>query len=153
MALANLFRGIETYNPEMEILTWIHICTKRHIIEQDKRRIREFELRDFDHKIERLSSGELYESEETGSVNFMDEHNWRQFFSDDVLQALESLNPIHRDALILQQSGYSLKEIADLEYEKGRLESRNIDTVKSRLFLARRILMRQLNRNGTKKTD
>ena len=83
----------------------------------------------------------------------MDEHNWRQFYNDDIIQALDSLNPIHRDALILQEAGYSLKEIAEIEYKKGRLESRNIDTVKSRLFLARRTLMKKLNRNGTKKTD
>ena len=107
---------------------------------------------DNDHEVGDLSGGEIVDFDRP-SANLMDEHNWRQFYNDDIIQALDSLNPIHRDALILQEAGYSLKEIAEIEYKKGRLESRNIDTVKSRLFLARRTLMKKLNRNGTKKTD
>lgn len=152
LVLTNLYRGIETYDPEKPIMTWIHICTKRHVIEHEKRRAREKELRDNDHEVGDLSGGEIVDFDRP-SANLMDEHNWRQFYNDDIIQALDSLNPIHRDALILQEAGYSLKEIAEIEYKKGRLESRNIDTVKSRLFLARRTLMKKLNRNGTKKTD
>lgn len=155
MALTNLYRGIETYNPNEAIATWIHICTKRYILEQERRRARVADQRDYNHDVSDMTMSEFFDAEnmERPSSNALDEKNYRQFLNDDILEALDSLNPIHRDALILQQAGYSLKEIAEIEYKKGRLDSRNIDTVKSRLFLARRILMKRLNRNGTKKTD
>lgn len=153
LALTNLFRGIETYNPDAEIKTWIHICTKRLIFEQEKRRSRTASLRDYDHDVNTLLSGETYDSLglECETYMAMTEENYREFYNDDILEALDSLNPIHRDALILQEAGYSLKEIAEIEHKKGRLDSKNIDTVKSRLFLARQTLMKKLNRNGTKK--
>ena len=58
---------------------------------------------------------------------------------------------IHRDAWILQQAGYSLKEIAEIENKKGTLKSRNIETVKSRLFFARQFLRKNLTRDGKRK--
>lgn len=155
LALTNLFRGIETYNPDAEIKTWIHICTKRHIFEHERRRARIREQRDYDHDVDDMTAPWMSheDSFDRPSSNCMDEHNYREYYNDDILEALDSLNPIHRDALILQEAGYTLKEIAEIEFQKGRLDSKNIDTVKSRLFLARRTLMKKLNRNGTRKTS
>lgn len=155
LVLTTLFRGIETYNPQMEIKTWIHICTKRCVIEHERRRAVIENQRDYDHDVSYFLANDCFGCDdlERPSSNSMDEHNYRQFYSDDVLEALDSLNPIHKDALILQMAGYSLKEIAAIEYKKGRLESQNIDTVKSRLFLARQTLMKKLNRNGTRRTN
>ena len=45
-----------------------------------------------------------------------------------------------------------LKEIAEIEYRNGALESRNIETVKSRLFLARQQLQQLLTRDGKRRT-
>lgn len=155
LVLTNLFRGIETYNPEADIRTWIHICSKRFIFETEKRRARVTEQRDNDLDVNDIVTEDFwgYGHTDKVSANAMNEYNYREYYSDDVLDALDSLNPIHRDALILQTAGYSLKEIAEIEYQKGRLDSRNIDTVKSRLFLARQTLMKKLNRNGTRKTN
>lgn len=155
LALTNLFRGIETYRPADPIATWIHICTKRYIFEQEKRRIRIESMRDYDHDISEYGYENCFDAwaRERPTANMMDENNYREFYNDDILDALDSLNPIHRDALILQQAGYSLKEIAEIERIKGRLDSGNIDTVKSRLFLARQLLTKKLNRNGTRRTD
>lgn len=150
LVLTNLYRGVETYNPNMEIKTWIHICTKRHVFEQEKRRYRQASLKDYDSDI---SNVENVLDEDSPTSGVMDQHNYRQYYNDDILAALDKLNPIHRDALILQQAGYSVAEIAEIEYQKGRLSSRNIDTVKSRLFIARETLKKVLNRNGTRKTN
>lgn len=152
MALTTLFRGIETYNPEKDIRTWIHIVTKRQVFEADKKRMRYQQERAYWHS-EPLKSDDEAEGAESLSERWFDEGNWRGFYNDDILAVLDSMNPIHRDALILQEAGYSLKEIAEIEHKKGTLDSGNIDTVKSRLFLARRTLRNNLTRNGTRKTD
>lgn len=74
--------------------------------------------------------------------------NYQELYSDDVLAALKQLKPQYRSALLYQQAGYKLKEIAEIEYRNGALESRNIETVKSRLFLARQQLQQLLTRDG-----
>lgn len=79
--------------------------------------------------------------------------NWREMYSDEILAVLDEMKPIYRDALLLQQAGYSLIEITDIEFEKGTLSSRNIDTVKSRLFLARQYMKERITRDGKRKTD
>ena len=40
----------------------------------------------------------------------------------------------------------------EIEYQNGALESRNIDTIKSRLFLARQQLQQLLTRDGKRRT-
>ena len=52
--------------------------------------------------------------------------NYQELYSDDVLAALKQLKPQYRSALLYQQAGYKLKEIAEIEYRNGALESRNI---------------------------
>ena len=78
--------------------------------------------------------------------------NYREFYNDDILDALDQLKPSYKRALLLQQAGYKLKEIAEIEYKNGALESRNIETVKSRLFLARQQLKQLLTRDGNRRT-
>ena len=51
------------------------------------------------------------------------------------LAALKQLKPQYRSALLYQQAGYKLKEIAEIEYRNGALESRNIETVKKSIIL------------------
>ena len=79
--------------------------------------------------------------------------NYRQFYNEDILEVLDSMKPIHRDAILLQEAGYPLREIADIEYKKGTLPSHNIETIKSRLLIARKILKNNLTRNGERITD
>jgi len=153
IVLTTLFRGIETYNPEKDIRTWIHIVTKRQIFESDKKRMRYQQERAYWNGSSSLRSDDEIEDVEDLSARWFNEDNYRSFYNDDILSVLDSMNPIHRDALILQEAGYSLKEIAEIEHRKGALDSRNIDTVKSRLFLARRTLRNKLTRNGTRKAD
>ena len=92
-------------------------------------------------------------SKESVGSNCMGLDNYRQFYNDDILDVLDSMKSIHRDAILLQEAGYSLKEIADIEFKKGTLKSHNIETVKSRLFLARQFLKKNLTRNGERIAD
>lgn len=148
--LVNLYRGIETYDPNRSIRTWIHIVTKRHVIELEKKRARG-NNKDQDKDIENYE--EIVAAPDKPGAGLMGVENYREFYSDEILEVLDSMKSIHRDALILQEAGYSLKEIADIEYEKGTLKSHNIETVKSRLFLARQYMKKYLTRDGKRKND
>lgn len=148
--LINFFRRIETYDPSRSIHTWLHIVTKRQVAELERRRNRH-NNKNCDHDIE-----DLYDCTPAPtklSANVMGLENYRELYSDDILAVLDSMKPIHKDALLLQEAGYSLKEIADIEYDKGTLKSRNIETVKSRLFFARQYLKKYLTRDGKRKLN
>lgn len=60
--------------------------------------------------------------------------NYREFYNDDILRALDPLRPIYREALLLQQAGYKLEEIVEISYRNGNMKSRSLDTMKSRIF-------------------
>ena len=79
--------------------------------------------------------------------------NYRELYNDEILSVLDEMKPIHRDAFLLQEAGYSLKEIVEIEHRKGTLKSKNIETVKSRLFLARQYLKKHLTRDGKRVSD
>lgn len=147
--LANFYRRIETYDSERSIRTWLHIVTKRHVFELERRRQRFNDNIDAEEDIEHLESSVA--TSDKPSINLMGPDNYRDFYNDDILAILDMMKPIHRDALILQESGYSLKEIAEIEHEKGRLRSKNIETIKSRLFLARKFMKKHLTKNGKRK--
>jgi DNA-directed RNA polymerase specialized sigma24 family protein len=131
----------------MSILTWLHIVTKREVFDIERRRSRD-DNKDYDNDIEDYIDTD--DANEPKSI-MMDITNYREMYSDDVLAVLDEMKPIHRDALLLQQAGYSLKEIADIEYAKKTLKNYNIDTVKSRLFLARQYLKKHLTRDGERR--
>lgn len=144
--LANFYRRIETYDPNKSIRTWLHIVTKRQVIALERRRQALIDKDNDDNDIETYSESILDES--VVSSNVMCLENYRELYNDDILSVLDELKPIHRDAFLLQQSGYALNEIVEIEYQKGNLKSRNIETIKSRLFFARQYLQRNLTRDG-----
>mgnify|MGYP002521473113 FL=1 len=147
--LSTLYRGINTYNPERPIRTWLHICTKRKVFEIERNRNRYENSIDDSHDVYLLADDEI-EGDHVSS-NAMCIANYRELYNDDILAVIDSMTPIHRDALLLQLEGHSLKEIAEIERKKGTLESGNIDTIKSRLFLARQKLKKELTRDGIRR--
>lgn len=151
LALTNLFRGIETYDPSKPIKPWIHFVTKRFVWNINKSRYLEQQVQDVSRDVFACCDEICADDEPKWNVMGMD--NWREMYSDEILAVLDEMKPIYRDALLLQQAGYSLIEITDIEYEKGTLSSHNIDTVKSRLFLARQYMKERITRDGKRKTD
>lgn len=147
--LVALFRGIHTYDPSRSIHTWLHIVTKRYVYVLERKR-RLHDNKSYDVDIEECQEN-LYDME--ANSNSMNEENYQNFYSDDILSVLNEMSPKHRDTLLLQEAGYSLKEIVEIEYKKGTLKSRNIETIKSRLFIARKHLKKNLTRNGERKVD
>lgn len=155
--LTNIYKYIESYDSERSIQTWLHIVTKRCVFDLDQKRQKYQNLWNRDNEVDTCFSGLDTDDLEHTSYRAMDLSNYQEYYNDDILNALEQLKPSYKRALLLQQVGYKLKEIAEIEYKNGALESRNIETVKSRLFLARQQLQQLLTRDGnrrtTKKTD
>lgn len=149
--LTNMYKYIETYDSERSIHTWLHIVTKRCVYDLDQRRKKQQDMRNCDNDIETYASEDMLTDLEEVSSNVMGISNYRELYNDDILNALDQLKPQYKRALLYQQAGYKLKEIAEIEYRNGALESRNIETIKSRLFLARQTLQQLLTRDGKRR--
>lgn len=149
--LINYYNYIDTYDPSRPIMTWLHIVCKRFVHNLEMRRVKSTQATTDDVSIE--NSEEVAYDPSAVSENVLSVENWRTMYNDDILFAIESLKPIYKEAFILQQAGYKLHEIVEISYQNGNLKSRNIDTIKSRLFLARQQLQTLLTRNGDLRTD
>ena len=121
-----IFSGIETYNPELHIRPWLYTIIQR-IIAKSWSEPNKLSKTDF-VGVEKLSIDSI--EQETVSFNFMGIDNYQQFYSDDILQALDMINPISRNAILLQQSGYKLKEIADKLYTTSLIKNNSTASVK-----------------------
>jgi RNA polymerase sigma factor (sigma-70 family) len=148
--LANLFRYIHTYDPEKSLANWIFICCKRLIYDLDCKRA-QFKTTD-DLNPENIVSH--YAEEPSGvSGNNMGLDNYREFYNDDILRAIDRLSPIYREALLLQQAGYKLEEIMEIVHRNGSLKNPNLETVKSRLFLAKLKMRQMIDRDGNSRDN
>lgn len=149
-ALVNYYNYIDTYDPCRPLATWLHIVCKRFVHNLEMRRSKETKSTD---DVEIDNSPELSYNPQDISENVLGVDNWRELYDDDILWALETLKPIYREAFILQQAGYKLNEIVEISYQNGNLRSRNIDTIKSRLFLAKLQLQALLTRDGKRRVN
>lgn len=143
--MVNFYRRIETYDTSRPVRAWIHTCVKHQVWACDRRR-QQHNNKDFDNDIEDFEE-EIIDDNHISS-NVMGVDNWRDLYSPDIVEVLEELKPRCRDALILQEAGYSLREIAEIEYRKGTMRLPNMETIKSRLRLARQHLKNNLTRDG-----
>lgn len=151
--LTNLYKYILTYDPSRSIKTWIHIVTKRCVFDMDKKHRDRRSMQNKDNDIDTYIDDDS-STEDNVTYKSMDLTNYEEWYNDDILAALNQLKPCDKRALLLQQAGYKLKEIAEIEYRHGTLESGNINTIKSRLFLARKQLQELLTSDGeTRKTN
>lgn len=148
--LANYYKYIETYNPSMSIRTWLHIVCKRFVHDLEDRRMKLAQLTD-DINIE--NSTEFMNETNISEVDILDCKNWIDIFNDDIIEAINSLKPIYKEAFLLQHAGYKLNEIVEISFRNGNLKSKNIDTIKSRLFLARQFLQKKLTRDGERRSN
>lgn len=145
--LVNFFRYISTYDPKRCILNWIHIVTKRFVAEQNRRRSR----MPVSENVNVASLASALSDEDDTHGNAMGMENYREHYNDDILNALDSLKPIYREALLLQQAGYKLEEIVEISHRNGNLKSRSLDTMKSRIFLAKQQMRKLITPDGEKR--
>jgi DNA-directed RNA polymerase specialized sigma24 family protein len=122
-----IFIGIETYNSQFRIRPWLYVITRRTINELCLKRVKLNEVIDV-VDITELSNYPM-EIEEACS-NYFGVDNYQKYYSDDILQALNLINSTSRNAILLQQSGYKLKEIADELYNTKQIRKNSIESVK-----------------------
>lgn len=149
-ALINFFKYMDSYDPRRPVKTWIYAVTQRLMTDLNNRN-RNRLLPDENVDVGDLKSTLLYDDEPSEACLGID--NYEQYYNDDILWALRRLKPIYREPLLLQQAGYKIGEITDILHRKGMLQSKNIETVKSRLFLAMNQLRNLLTRDGEKRMD
>ena len=145
--LVNFFKYIATYDSRRSIQTWIHIVTKRFVMEQNRRHGR----LPVSENVNICSLTSALSDEDETHGNAMGMENYREFYNDDILSALDSLKPIYREALLLQQAGYKLEEIVEISYRNGHMKSRSLDTMKSRIFLAKQQMRKLITADGEKR--
>lgn len=144
MVLATLYKGIDTYNPERSIQTWIHICTRRKVNLINKQ-MQPAAMEDTDAMPTNLAD------DDSESWRGMGLDNYRDQLGDEVACALDALAEPLRVSFLLRVFGYTDREIADIEKDMGLLESGSTDTVKSRIALARKALRKMLKDYGKRK--
>lgn len=147
--LMNFFRGIETYDETRPLQTWINIVAKRYVIAMEKREAQQGGngcFVDFE-QLECLSDDDAY------SIKSFLPGNYTEAFNPGIRRVLEAMRRPQRDALLLQLAGYSLKEIQAIENSQSNGHPVSLETIKSRLFLARAFLKKHLNEDGTIKED
>ena len=108
-------------------------------------------MRNRDKDVDLFSTTDEKLNPESVSHKAMDIDNYEELYGDEILYALNQLKPQYRRPILYQQAGYKLREIAEFEYMNGSLESRNVETIKSRLFLARQQLKSILTRDGKRR--
>lgn len=150
--LLNFFKYVSSYNPERPIKTWIYAVASRCIFELESKRNqfkRTGEVGAID--IEEMAD-KLIDDYEI-NANHIGTDNYRELFSDEILSALEEIKPMYRFPLLLQISGYKLDEITNIMYKSKLLKTPNVETTKSRIFLAKKQLRELLTRDGKRKKN
>ena len=149
--LINFFRYVASYDPKREVKTWIYSVAVRMLADLERKNARFQREGDIGAtKLEQLTESS---DEKDFSMEDVTLDNYRDLYCDEVLEALEEIGPMYRNALLLQVAGYILEEICDMLYRMGNLKTRNLETTKSRIFLAKKKLKELITRDGKRKED
>lgn len=148
-AMVNFFKYIKSYDPIRSLKSWMYSVTQRNVIGQYKRSNRM--TKDDYIDIYSIPDTVPYDSDKCFTCMGID--NYKECYNDDILNALDQLTPIHKEALLLQQAGYTINEIMEIAYKNGSLNSRNLETTKSRIFFAKQQMSRLITSNGEKRYD
>ena len=142
--LAQLYNYIGSYNPEMKLFTWLHICVKRACFHQNKKR---FEEASHWTDIEMCSMDDLYQN----GNSMVTEATYGTLIdniSDEVYEVLMKISPLRLSPFLMSVQGMRIREITEAEWKLGHLEKRSEDVVKSRIYWARRELQYRLRQYG-----
>lgn len=132
VVLERFFRYIGSYDESKSVDTWIHICVKNSIFRLNKELSKEREHRtgvEFD---------QICRSASQPTTDINEGHkSLAESLPDEVYNALLSIPEHKLSPFLLYVQGYSVKEVAKIELEKGHTPTYMEDTVKSRIFWTR----------------
>lgn len=144
--IEQMFRYIHTYMPERSLDTWIHIVTKRACFNRNKRQAQD----------DSYYTGEDIKLESCCGSSEMEVGTLVDNISDDVYVALMQIPPIKLSAFLLKAQGYTIKEITEIEYNRGHLykqPDQAEEIIKSRIYFCRRQLQAILKERGITKNN
>ena len=148
IVLTELYKYIQSYNPEKKLETWLHICAKRTCQEMNFKRYKQ------DSK---YSDNDPFSSqvarEHIMQPGVFSTRDMSDCLTDEIVCAMRMIQPHKLSAFILQVQGYTIKEIAEIEFMRGHIDKKNEGKVKSRIFQARKELKELLNRDGSSKSS
>lgn len=148
-AMANFYKYIKSYDPTKPLKSWIYAVAQRFVMEQNRRVKRIVR----DQFVDMYSLPDVEADRENKRYTCMGMSNFKECYSDDILNALDKLNPIHKEAILLQQAGYKVEEIMEIAYRNGSVKKRNLETIKSRIFFAKREISKLITPDGKSRTD
>lgn len=144
LCLGKLWDYIGSYNPERSIDTWIHIVVKRCCFNQNKRQQEELShLTD----MEMVSMHDLHQH---GTSNMVDATfgGVLENVSEPMYKALMQIPPYRLSPFLLWVQGYSVREIANMEYKSSHMEVRSEEKVRSRIYWTQKQLKFILKKYG-----
>lgn len=115
--LAIIFRYIHTYNPSKLIRPWLYTVIGREM-----------------HRLQKhtwQAPIEYVDLEQYPFSHIQVEND--EFAYEDLYAAIESLSPLHNEIISLRMSGYTIKDIAEILYERGLMISNSVNIVSSRI--------------------
>lgn len=149
LCLSQLYNYIGSYDPKKKLDTWIHICVKRICYHENRKRASEGQ-----HwtDMEMCTPSDIYQH---GTSMMVDEGFGTLIdnLSDPVREALMKIPAYRLSPFLLHAQGYGIREITATEWKLGHLEKRSEDTVKSRIFFAKKQLQLYLRQYGITRTN
>jgi RNA polymerase sigma factor (sigma-70 family) len=150
--LAELYKCIHTYTPERgSIKSWLCTIAKYTVLDKDRKHCRHSHSNTaFEYDFSQVADDySYYDVASSRKADYLT--NYKLLFSDEILDALDALEYIHREALLLHLAGYKLREIADISYRSGNLKNRSTYTIGSRLFKAKQQMRRLIDEHGNRR--
>lgn len=144
ICLTQLYHYIGSYDPSKKLMTWLHIVVKRACQKQNKDKYEESQ-----HwtDIEMCSMEDIYQHG-TSMVTEAEFGNLIDNISDQMLAVLMTIPSQRLSPFMLHVQGHRIREITAIEWERGHLEKRSEDIVKSRIYWAKRELQYKLRQYG-----
>ncbi len=144
ICLAQLYHYIGSYDPSKKLMTWLHIVVKRACQKQNKDKYEESQ-----HwtDIEMCSMDDIYQHGNS-MVTEAEIGTLIDNISDQMLAVLMSIPSQRLSPFMLYVQGHRIREITAIEWERGHLEKRSEDIVKSRIYWAKRELQYRLRQYG-----
>lgn len=140
VVLEKLYRYANSYDPEKSLDTWIHICVKRHVFKLNNDHYREMQYRtgvEFGEATRTASTSVSYDGQ-------MERKSMLDSIPDEVYNALMKIPEYKLRPFMRYVQGYTIRVIAEMEYEEGHTSSLVEEVVKGRVFWTRNKLQELL---------
>ena len=129
-----------------KIRSWIHVCVKHCIERENKRRATSFAHQKSEVPIESYMDS-------TKNSPVADSSSWSELslfdnISDEMYRALMKIPLEELRPFMLYAQGYSMSEIAEIEYNAGNIASKSVYIVRGRVSNAKIVLKKILTENG-----